>query len=258
METNLSVYKWKSFSTAICEQRNRSHNNFINLRDSDSWFIIQTNQCFVLVNPEVDDLLARVENTKCLVRFHIFPKLQTYNYDHSNHNIINIIDLGKDITISLINRPDWIPPRRGTRPCQDQTCWMPARPVYVRHRFHFILAFWFVIFSSTLSTFLLTSLSPCQHWVVPWWEVGHGTETTGTSTQDRQPPLSSLCQRVKNTSTKTISFLICDVNRRQAFKEHSPWIFWSLDLPCPLLPFRGLLWKYCKRLTSHWSRACLL
>ena len=216
--------------------------------DSDSWFIIQSNQCFVFVNPEVDDLLARVENTKCLVRFHIFPKLQTYDYNHNNYNDINMIDLGKKITISLKNRPDWIPPKRGTRPCQDQTCWMPARPVYVWHRCQHPLAFWYFLFSSTLSTSLLTSLSPCQHWVVPWWEVGHGTETTGTSTQDQQPALSTLCQRVK----------ICDVNLRQTFKKYSPWIFWSLDLPCPLLPFRGLLWKYCKRLPSHWSRAGLL
>ena len=70
--------------------RNRSLNSFIYL-----WTLIHyssfraINQCFVLVNPEVEDLLARVENTKCLVRFHIFPKLQTYDYNHDNHNNIN-------------------------------------------------------------------------------------------------------------------------------------------------------------------------
>ena len=96
METNLSVDKDLAQQFA---NRNRSPNSFIFLRESDSWFIIQSNQCLVLVNPEVEDLLARVENTKCLVRFHIFPKLQTYDYNHDNHNNINIIDLGKDITI---------------------------------------------------------------------------------------------------------------------------------------------------------------
>ena len=159
METNLSVDKDLAQQFA---NRNRSPNSFIFLRESDSWFIIQSNQCLVLVNPEVEDLLARVENTKCLVRFHIFPKLQTYDYNHNNYNDINMIDLGKKITISLKNRPDWIPPKRGTRPCQDQTCWMLARPVYVWHScqqpFHCLLAFWFFIFSSTFPFWLLYHL----------------------------------------------------------------------------------------------------